>query len=83
MDGWRQNIRLRLCNVIYSATDISTTFLQKIVQPRQKKQNSGSSKVYKKTVETLLNELFTFDNQVANETKMEEYADEIGVKISV
>ena len=37
----------------------------------------------KKTVETLLNELFLLDDQIANETKMEEYADEIGVKISV
>ena len=37
----------------------------------------------KKAVETLLNELFLFGDQVANETKMEEYADKICVKISV
>ena len=37
----------------------------------------------KKTVETLLNELFLLDDQIANETKMEEYEYEIGVKISV
>ena len=37
----------------------------------------------KKTVETLLNELFSLDDQVANEMKMKGYADEIGVKISV
>ena len=37
----------------------------------------------KKAVETLLNELFLLDDQVANEMKMERYADEISVKISV
>ena len=34
-----------------------------------------------KTVETLLNELFSLDDR-ENEIKMEEYADELGVKIS-
>ena len=33
------------------------------------------------TVETLLNELFSLDDR-ENEIKMEEYADELGVKIS-
>ena len=33
------------------------------------------------TVETLLNELFSLDD-TENEIKMEEYADELGVKIS-
>ena len=37
----------------------------------------------KDTVETLLNELFSLDNQADSKTKMEAYADEIGVNISV
>ena len=79
MDGRRQNTRLRLCNV-WDISNIST----KICSTQTKKAKFRiKQSLQKKTVETLLNELFTFDDQVANETKMEEYADEIGVKISV
>ena len=39
-------------------------------------------KLYKKTVEMLLNELFSLDDK-ENEIKMEEFAEKIGVKISV
>ena len=59
-------------------------FLRKICSTHTKKAKFRiKQSLQKKTVETLLNELFTFDDQVANEMKMEEYADEIGVKISV
>ena len=40
------------------------------------------TKLKKTTVETLFNELFSLDDK-ENETKMEEYADKLGVKISV
>ena len=40
------------------------------------------SKLKRTTVRTLLNELFSLDNR-ENDIKMEEYADELGVKISV
>ena len=39
-------------------------------------------KLYKKTVEMLLNELFSLDDK-ENEIKMEEFAEKRGVKISV
>ena len=42
----------------------------------------SETKLKKSTVETLLNELFSL-NDKDNEIKMEEYADKIGVKISV
>ena len=42
----------------------------------------NKSKLKKTTVETLLNELFSLDDR-ENEIKMEEYAYELGVKISV
>ena len=42
----------------------------------------NESKLKKTTVETLLNELFSLDDR-ENEIKMEEYAYELGVKISV
>ena len=79
MDGRGQNTGLRLCNV----RDIPNTFLWKSVQSKWKKQNSRADKATKKTAETLLNEPFSLDDQADNETKMEAYADEIGVKISV
>ena len=78
LDGWGQNTRPRLCNM----QNISNIFLWKVVQSRRKQQNSGCSKVKKGTVEMLFNELFTLDHR-ENEIKMEEYADKIGVKISV
>ena len=40
------------------------------------------TKLKKTTVETLFNELFSLDDK-ENEIKMEEYADKLGVKISV
>ena len=42
----------------------------------------SETKLKKSTVETLLNELFSL-NDKDNEIKMEEYADKIGVKISI
>ena len=62
--------------------NISTTFLWKLVQSRQNSRIQNDSKLKKSTVEMLLNELFSLDEK-ENEIKMEEYADEIDVKISV
>ena len=62
--------------------NISNIFHWKLVQSRWKQQNSGRNKVKKSTVEMLLNELFSLDDR-ENDIKMEEYADKIGVKISV
>ena len=58
-------------------------FYESLFNPNKKIKIQDQAKLTKKTVETLLNELFSLYDQVANKTKMEEYADEIGVKISV
>ena len=50
--------------------------------PGKNSKIQGDTKLTKKTVETLLNELFSLDNK-DNEIKMEEFADKIDVKISV
>ena len=42
----------------------------------------GQTKLNKKTVKILLNEIFSLDDR-ENEIKMEEYADHLGVKISM
>ena len=62
--------------------NISAVFLRKLVQSDKNSKIQNESKLKKTTVETLLNELFSLDDR-ENEIKMEEYADELGVKISV
>ena len=58
-------------------------FFENLFNPNEKSKIQEQTKLTKKTVEALLNELFSRDGQADNETKMEAYADEIGVKISV
>ena len=55
-------------------------FYENLFNPNEGSKIQGETKLNKKTVETLLNELFTLDDR-ENETKMEEYADHLGVNI--
>ena len=57
-------------------------FYENLFNPDESSKIQGEIKLKKSTVETLLNELFSLGDQ-ENEIKMEEYADKIGVKISV
>ena len=57
-------------------------FYENLFSPDKNSKIQNESKLKKTTVETLLNELFSLDDR-ENEIKMEEYADELGVKISV
>ena len=57
-------------------------FYDNLFNPDKNSQIQGNTKLNKKTVETLLSELFTLDNQDENEKKMLEYADNIGVTIT-
>ena len=52
------------------------------INPDKNSKIQNENKLKKNTVEMLLNELYSLDDK-ENEIKMEEYADEIGVKISV
>ena len=63
MNGRRHAARSRICNLRI----IPKYIVSKLVQSRRKQQ----TKLNKKTVETLLNELFSFDDK-ENEIKMEE-----------
>ena len=56
-------------------------FYDNLFSPKENSSIQDNSKVTKKTVKTLLNELFSLDDQPSNEQKMEEYASEIGVTI--
>ena len=57
-------------------------FYENLSNPDKNSRIQNDSKLKKSTVEMLLNELFSLDEK-ENEIKMEEYADEIDVKISV
>ena len=57
-------------------------FYENLFNPDENSTIQGETKLNKKTMEMLLNELFSLDDR-ENEIKMEEYAGEIGIKISV
>ena len=91
------DIKLKLCNFVniwmvedtVQDLDSSTCgifqlyFYDNLFNPdKNSKIQRGDTKLNKKTVETLLNELFILDDQNENEKKMLGYADSIGVKIT-
>ena len=55
-------------------------FYQNLFNPDQNSKIQSETKLNKKTVETLLNELFSLDDK-KNEIKMEEYVNHLGLKI--
>ena len=55
-------------------------FYENLFNPKENSKIQGETKLNKKTVETLLNEIFSMDDN-ENEIKMEGYADHLGVKI--
>ena len=55
-------------------------FYQNLFNPDKNRKIQGKTKLNKKTVETLLNEIFSLDDK-ENEIKMKEYANHLGVKI--
>ena len=57
-------------------------FYDNLFNPDENSKIQGNTKLNKKTVETLLNELFTLDDQNKNEKKILDYADLIDVKIT-
>ena len=56
-------------------------FYDSLFNPNENSKIQNDTKLTKRPVETLLNELFTLDNQDSNKQKMEPYAADIGVTI--
>ena len=52
-------------------------FYDNFFNPNENSKIQDNTRLTKKTVETLLNELFTLDNQDSNEQKLKQYATEI------
>ena len=57
-------------------------FYENLFNPDQNSKIQNETKFKKTTVETLLNELFSLDDK-ENELKMVEYADKLGIEISI
>ena len=57
-------------------------FYENLFNPDRNSKIQSETKLNKKTVEILLNELFSLDDR-ENEIKMEEYADHLVVKIGL
>ena len=57
-------------------------FYENLFNPDKNSKIQNETKLKKTTVETLLNELFSLDDK-ENEIKMVEYADKLGIEISV
>ena len=55
-------------------------FYKNLFDPKEKSKINGETRLTKKTVETLLNEIFTLDD-VENELKMNELADDLNISI--
>ena len=71
-----QDLESRTCGIF------QLYFYDNLFSPNENSKIQDNTKLDKKTVETLLNELFTLDEHEENEQKMLEYADGIGVTIS-
>ena len=55
-------------------------FYQNLLYPEENSKIQGNAKLNKKTVETLLNEIFSLDDK-ENEIKLEEYANNLEINI--
>ena len=61
---------------------ISTLFFDNFFNPNENNKIQDNAKLNKKTIETLLNELFVLDNQDKNEETIRQYAKDIGLTVT-
>ena len=57
-------------------------FYNNLFNPDENSKIQSNNRLNKKTIETLLNELFAMDNQNKNEKNMEQYAQDIGIDVT-
>ena len=69
-----QNLKSSTCGIF------QIYFYQKLFDPDENSEIKGETKLTQKTVETLLNEIFTLDDK-QNEIKMNEFADDFNILI--
>ena len=57
-------------------------FYNNLFNPDENSKIQSNNRLNKKTIETLLNELFAMVNQNKNEKNMEQYAQDIGIDVT-
>ena len=75
VEGRLQDLNSSTCGIF------QLYFYDNLFNPDENSKIQDNTKLTKKTVKTLLNDLFSLDDQDSNEQKMEQYATEIGVTI--
>ena len=71
-----QNLNLATCGIF------QLYFYDNLYNPNENSKIQGKTKLNKKTIETLLNELFVLDNQDKNEETIKQYAQNMGISVT-
>ena len=76
-------VEVRVQDLNSSTCDIfQLYFYNNLFNPDENSKIQSNNRLNKKTIETLLNELFAMDNQNKNEKNMEQYAQDIGIDVT-
>ena len=76
MEDRVQDLNSSTCDVL------QLYFYNNLFNPDENSKIQSNNRLNKKTIETLLNELFAMDNQNKNEKNMEQYAQDIGIDVT-
>ena len=71
-----QNLNSATCGIF------QLYFYGNLYNPNENSKIQGKTKLNKKTIETLLNELFVLDNQDKNEETIKQYAQNMGISVT-
>ena len=71
-----QNLNSATCGIF------QLYFYDNLYNPNENSKIQGKTKLNKKTIETLLNELFVLDNQDKNEETIKQYAQNMGISVT-
>ena len=71
-----QNLNFATCGIF------QLYFYDNLYNPNENSKIQGKTKLNKKTIETLLNELFVLDNQDKNEETIKQYAQNMGISVT-
>ena len=76
-------VEVRVQDLNSSTCDIfQLYFYNNLFNPDENSKIQSNNRLNKKTIETLLNELFAMVNQNKNEKNMEQYAQDIGIDVT-
>ena len=71
-----QNLNSATCDIF------QLYFYDNLYNPNENSKIQGKTKLNKKAIETLLNELFVLDNQDKNEETIKQYAQNMGISVT-